>query len=119
MSTEFTLKELRRRKPTKTWLDDLEPEYNKYQNPLIAKTNYILDEFIQNLESYEMELTRKNAKSEVKELVEKLNQLHKIQENYIETGEREDLCIFINNCLEASGIKLAKHEDWTIEWRYW
>ena len=113
------LKSLKETKPTQIWLQEVDEFYDKYNLELIENTNKFLDSFIDRLISYKSPLSKQTVKGEVKELVLLLNELNEIQPDYLATTEREDLCIFIDNCILASGIELEKHEDLTFEWREW
>ena len=110
---------LKLQKPTNSWLKMVDEFYDKYQSELIQKTNDYLDKFIDHLKFHNTAITKEKVKDEVKELVLSLNKLNEIQSNYIATGEREDLCEFIDSCIIASGIDLEDYEDLTFEWREW
>ena len=48
-----------------------------------------------------------------------LNTLSQQNGYFIETGEREDLCLWIDEIIRATGYKLAEYEDLTLEYREW
>lgn len=57
--------------------------------------------------------------SAVQDAVLKLNELSKEVERLIETGQREDLCEFIELAAAAAGLEIEAGKDITEEWREW
>ena len=53
-----------------------------------------------------------------KKVVEKLNELNEEFE-FIETGEREDLCEWIDLVIKSTGHNLDEYEDLTEDYREW
>jgi hypothetical protein len=63
-------------------------------------------------------VTEEMIKKEIKKIVFSLNEYDK-SKPFIETVEREDLCEFIDKVIVATGYKIHKDRDYTLEWRTW
>lgn len=82
----------------------------------VKRCGEILDEFIESLERVKGDEAK--ILQCVKETVEKLNKLNEcVNEELIETEQREDLCCFIMKAVNRAGLEVE--EDITEEWREW
>lgn len=91
----------------------------KFNIQIIEESSQILNEFKITLSKYDGNLDPASIISEVNILVESLNNLSRKHDNFIETGEREDLCLWIDQQIKNSGYKLKENEDLTFEKREW
>lgn len=99
--------------------DDLSPEDVKFNEVILAKVDSILKNYILDMEPLvKTNVTEESIKKEVKKVVLALNDFDKIHP-FIETGEREVLCEFIDKVITATGYKIPDEEDYTLEWREW
>lgn len=92
--------------------DDEEPDYEERD---IERVGQILDEHVAAIERVN---DKKQALECVRDTVMKLNELSERCESLIETGQREDICEFIDRAGARFGFG-ADDEDVTEEWREW
>jgi hypothetical protein len=123
---EFTT--LKSQLPTKEWRiemeedqkdDDLDPDEIKFNEVILTTVDSILNNYISDMESLAPNnVTEESIKKEIKKVVLALNDFDEIR-HFIDTGQREDLCEFIDKVITATGYKIPDHEDYTLEWRAW
>lgn len=111
----MTLKELRNKKPTEIWKDDMEEDDDLFTEENITESEEALDDFIDELISLGDNANEKDIMDCVKKVVIKFNDFNEKYDYYIETMEREDLCEFIIKAAQIAGLETD--EDITEEWR--
>jgi len=108
---------LRRQNPTKLWKKRLTLFTRLLQGRYISKTKTLLDNFISELENAQIKDSQEINRI-VKETILKLNDLNEKGE-FIDTLEREDICIFISKAATEAGLTIRPGEDITQEHRTW
>ena len=108
---------LKTENPTIIWKKRLTLLTRLFQGKYINKTKSLLDNFISELENIKhkdsVEINRV-----VRETVLKLNDLNESGE-FIDTLEREDICLFISKAATEAGLTIKPGEDITQEYRAW
>lgn len=108
---------LRRENPIIIWKKRLTFLTRLMQGKYINKAKKVLDNFISELENIKykdsVEINRV-----VKEIVLKLNELNESGE-FIDTLEREDICLFISKAATVAGLIINQGDDITQEYRTW
>lgn len=113
----MTFEELKKHKPTIQWVEN-DINYDFYSVENINATNEVLDSLIDNLEKLGANPHEEEILKIVKEVVIKLNELNEQYDDYIETGEREDLWEFIDAAARTAGLN-TDGKDITEDWREW
>lgn len=126
MKTEFIT--LKSELPTKEWRkemeedlkdEDLTPDEIKFNEDILKTADSILNKFLLDMNNLDKtNVTEEIVKREIKKVVLALNDYDKTKP-FIDTGQREDLCEFIDKAIAATGYKLPETEDYTLEWREW
>lgn len=118
--------ELLSKKPTIYWREQLDEDLAdedmddneiKYTHNLLNKADALLEDFAAQLSNLKTP-AKSNVLEVVKDFVLKLNDLTR-DNSFIETGEREDLCDFIDQAVTIAGLELDPEEDISFEWRKW
>lgn len=126
-SQKIDFTEVLNQKPTIEWRERLKEELAdeelskdeiKYNEGMLDETDHLITDFIKDLSDLNGNNNRDSILSVVKKFVFKLNDLNTDQ-NYFETGEREDICDFVDKAVTKAGLKLEEFEDVTEEWREW
>jgi len=108
---------LREENPTIIWKKRLTFLTRLLQGKYISKARKVLDNLIFELENIKhkdsIEINRV-----VKETVLRLNDLNESGE-FIDTLEREDICLFISKAATEAGLLINPGEDITLEYRTW
>lgn len=94
--------------------DDRTPPYAPDD---IERCAAILDAYLARLDSSEGDAER--IMSAVRDTVLSLNELSEMVESLIETGQREDICEFMQLAATESGLDVDGGEDITETWREW
>ena len=90
----------------------------KKRKVLNESFNAIISDYINRISLFtEMEIKHQSLLL-AKEIILKFNKIN-IKYNSIQTGEREDICSFINTSIKLLGVKLHQNEDITYQWRRW
>lgn len=97
------------------YIEDFEGD-TPYTEENVKECGVILEKFVSHLEDVKSD--EKTILACIKITVEELNELNKrLNEELIETEQREDLCEFILEVAINAGLKAE--EDITEEWREW
>ncbi len=97
----------------------IEKSQLKFNKELFSESTEVLNLFKNDLAKINGSEHPKKVELVVKELTLKLNKLSRKYDNFIATGEREDLCSWINHLIVESGYELQKNQDLTIHHREW
>jgi hypothetical protein len=98
--------------------EDISPEEIKFNEVILGTVDSILINYISGMESLVTHVTEELVKEEIKKVVLALNDFDKTR-HFIDTGQREDLCVFIDKVITATGYKIPDDKDYTLEWREW
>ncbi len=104
----------------RNWPEKLEFGLEVYTEKNCNKAVVIFEELINDLEGSN-QLSEKEKIALIQKSVLQLNDLDLILDNgFIETGEREELCDIFDNIADSVGIDVTKFEDGIAsEWREW
>lgn len=91
----------------------------KFNQLIIDESTTVLNKFKNAISKIDGKNDPIYIHNEVKSLVLSLNGLSKKHNDFISTGEREDLCFWIDDQIMKSGYSLKEYEDLTIEYREW
>jgi hypothetical protein len=109
---------LRANIPTPRWREALAEGDKLFNEPDIAEAEALLNTFIDDVKAGIITTSAPAIYEAVKRVILGLN---KIQERsgMIETLERDELGVLIDEVVAATGFKIAEGEDITSEWREW
>jgi len=105
--------------PTPRWRESMADGIEEFTEGSIAKAEDALNRFIDDVKAA---TTRKSAAAiykAVKTVVLALNKLNSGDKQPIETLERDELGVLIDDVVKATGFKLRDGEDITMPWREW
>ena len=117
--------------PPKIWEELMEDYLEEVKNGEIEMSDVkfniaILDESAEILNKFKDSSSQLDGvnnpelvKSKVEELVIALNLLSAKHNDFIMTGEREDLCLWIDELILQTGYPLKEDEDLTLDYREW
>jgi len=103
-----------------TWVEKFEDGLDQYSKKNCQKAEAIILKMIRGLEQINSsDLTIKEAV--IKEGVLELNEFNNsLGGNFIETGEREELCDLFDNIADAVGLDVQNYPDGIAsKWREW
>lgn len=123
MTYTETLEATKSKYPFDRWEESREHGLEQYTTENCDKARGIFDELIANLVSLGSEADESDKIAAFETAVMALNDLNEeLDECFIETGEREDLCELCNVIAEAARIDYTKYgegEGPASEWRDW
>lgn len=123
MSFATELKATKEGYPFDRWHEGYENGLEQYTKENCDRARAIFDKLIGDLISLGPDATDKQKLAKFKAAVIALNDLNEeLDECFIETGEREELCELCNAICSAAGMDPAKYGDGegpASEWREW
>lgn len=109
---------LRATNPTWRWRQSMAAGDTSFTEKAIAEADAALGRFIDDVKVAVTKRSASGVHQSTKRLVRALNRLNG-RGSPIETLERDELGVFINTVVAASGFRLKPDEDLTAEWRQW
>lgn len=109
---------LKDEKPTILWKERMADGDDIFNEENLQQSEILLDLFINSIQVASTEKKANKILSATKAIVVGFNKLNK-KYGHIETLEREELCLFIDNAIKATGFEIEENDDLTLEWRQW
>lgn len=91
-------------------------EFNKVKINLIET---LLKNYIDTLSKLTKDKKAVPIYNSIKKVVLAINKINKQNDYFIETMEREELCLFINDIIRTTGLEFETNLDLTEKWREW
>lgn len=113
------LRNLKTELPTNNWKLRKAEGDNIFTEKIIKESENILNVFIDSLMHYTERKSPSEIYNSIYKVCENFNSLNEKEGKFIETMEREEICIFIDRCIRAAGLQYKENVDLTLEWRDW
>lgn len=105
--------------PTNLWKQRKKEGDEYFTDKGINSVETLMIEYLKTLAGYTSKKKATNIYNSVKKVVLSLNKINDMNDYFIETMEREELCEFINDAVRRTGIQINPELDLTEEWRNW
>ena len=105
--------------PTPRWQASMADGDTQFTELAIAKAEVALNRFIDEVKTAAEKKSATAIHKAVKTVVMALNKLNTGGSYPIETLERDELGVLIDDVVKATGFQLKDNEDLTAEWREW
>lgn len=89
-----------------------------YTTERLEQIEIILDNYLKQLKENCFDNKPSKIEKSLREVILKINEFNE-EINMIETNEREELCLFFDKTINATGIELPKNLDPTLLYRDW
>lgn len=123
MTFAANLEATKQRYPFDRWHEGLQHGLDQYTQVNCDKASTIFDTLIADLISLGADVPEADKLAKFETAVLALNDLDdELDNSFIETGEREDLCELCNTICKAAGMDPSKYGDGegpASEWREW
>jgi len=118
IKNEDELQEILNKSSVLNWTNKLEFGMEIYSKENCVKAQDISVDLVKEIQTKQDKKEKINC---IKNAVIKFNELNKhLDQAFIETGEREDLCEIFDNIADAVSIDVNEFDnDITLEWREW
>ena len=107
----------RKKLPTTAWKRRMADGDTNFTTAGIQATATLIQEYLKTVADHASKKKAANIHNSVKRVVLALNKINEKHDGFIETVEREELCVFLDEVVRMTGLEVVG--DLTEEWRDW